>query len=311
MKENSTMENKGNAPADETKKHETIYRIAISVLFLLVVLLAVLWFSSRKTLKEVTVEREVAAQLNIALQHELDSVLEDYFNFKIEYDSVLADKDSIIQANAAEIQGLIARQADYYRIRRQLNLLQEITQNYVKEIDELYTENRVLRAENVQMREEIRQVQRRTTELVADKQVLESKVEEASALRAYQIETSSFRIRGRDREYETDRANRVEQIRVCFVIGENPIIPAGSYNVYMRIAKPDGEILRISDTDAYSFIHQGDTLQYSVAGAINYMNREKRTCLTWVRNEEFGPGIYHIALYTDGNQLGNTALELR
>lgn len=305
------METKGNVKPEAKKNNEKIYRIAILVLGLLVLLLGILWFTSRQSLKKVRTERVITEELNRGLQHELDSVLDDYYDFKMEYDSVLADKDSVIQANAEEIQDLIRRQEDYYRIRRQLNMLREITQNYVHEIDSLHTENRVLKAENVQMRDEIEQVTRRTTELTEDKQQLESQVELASELRAYQIDPFSFRIRGRGRESETDRARRVEQIRVCFLIGENPIVPAGELNIYMRIADPDGNILRLSDTMEHAFLHQEDTLQYSVSKVVDYQNQELNTCLTWQRTEEFEPGVYAISLFTDEHRLGETALELR
>lgn len=306
-----TQENKKPQRPDKSGKSEMIYRITIVVLGIFVVLLAILWNTSRQTLREVAHEREVAMLLSEGLQLELDSVLTEYHMVKLEYDSILADKDSIIQANAREIQSLITRQADYYRIRRQLNLLREVTQNYVREIDSLYTENKVLKAENIQMREEIRQVHRRTTELTQNKAELETKVEVASALRAYQIEAFPFRLRGRGREDETDRAGRVEQVRVCFLIGENPITPPGEHNVYMRIADPYGQILRVSDDIAYSFIHKEDTLQYSVKGIFNYQNRQMNKCLTWERIAEFEPGLYYISLYTDEHRLGESAFELR
>ena len=305
MKEQNNQINRG------SQKTVTLYRLTILLLAVLMIVLALLWYDSRQSLREMTHEREVAEDLNRALQLELDSVLDEYHMVKLEYDSILADQDSIIQANAREIQNLIARQADYNRIRRQLNGLREITQNYVREIDSLYTENRVLKAENVQMREEIQQVRRRTTQLTQDKQVLESRVEEAATLRAYQIEATPFRLRGRDREDETDRARRAEQIRVCFLIAENPVTPPGEYNAYMRIADPAGNILRVSDDLAYSFTHQGDTLQYSVKGSFNYQNRVQNMCLTWQRIEEFTPGLYAISLYTDEFRLGETALSLR
>lgn len=306
-----TKANQGPQLPEKSGMNEKIYRITIVVLGLLVVLLGVLYYTNHQTLKEVTHEREVAMILTEELQHELDSVLHEYHTVRLEYDSILLDKDSIIQANAREIQSLIARQADYYRIRRQLNLLREVTQNYVREIDSLYTENKVLKAENIQMREEIREVQRRTTELTRGKAELETKVEVASALRAYQIETVPFRLRGRGREDETDRAGRVEQIRVCFLIGENPITPPGEHNVYMRIADPYGQILRVSDDIAYSFQHGEDTLQYSVKGSFHYQNRQMNKCLTWERMAEFDPGVYYISLYTDEYRLGESAFELR
>ncbi len=305
------MKNQIETSTKDHRKNIVVYRVTSILLAVLVIAFAALWLSSRQSLKEMTHEQEVAAGLNRALQLELDSVLEEYHMVKLEYDSILADQDSIIQANAREIQNLIARQADYNRIRRQLNGLREITQNYVREIDSLYTENRVLKAENVQMREEIQQVRRRTTQLTEDKQVLESKVEEAATLRAYQIEATPFRLSGRDRENETDRARRAEQIRVCFLIAENPVAPPGEYNAYMRIADPEGHVLRISDDLAHSFIHQGDTLQYSVKGSFYYQNQVQHMCLTWQRIQEFVPGLYTIALYTDEHRLGESALTLR
>lgn len=309
-KNQNQVSSSGNSPG-QGKRNEMIYRIVLAVLAVIVITLAVLWQTSRSTLKEVRQERETAFALNRELQFELDSVLDEYYLVRMEYDSVLVEKDSIIQANAREIQRLIARQEDYYRIRRQLNLLRDITQNYVREIDSLYTENRVLKAENIQMREEIRQVQRRTTELSRDKAALETKVEVASVLRAYQIEPFPFRLRGRGREDETDRANRVEQLRVCFVIAENPIIPKGDYDIYMRIADPYGSILRVSDDLAYSFVFQQDTLQFSVKDSFHYTNEQLYKCLTWHRIEEFESGTYEISLYTEDYRLGETALVLR
>lgn len=300
-----------NKSGDSGGKSAIFFRIALLVLIVLVIVLGFLWITSRQTLQEVTLEREKSLALNKELQFELDSVLTEYYNVKMEYDSVLHEQDSIIQASAREIQSLLARQADYYRIRRQLDLLRDITQNYVKEIDSLHTINEVLKAENIQMREEIRLEQRRTTELAQDKAVLETKVEVASELRAYQVNAFPFRIRGRDRENETDRAGRVEQVRVCFLIGENPISAPGEYNLYMRIADPNGNILRESDDIAHSFIHAGDTLQYSARDSFHYKNQRLNKCITWQRVDEFLPGKHEVTLYTDNYYLGSTAFELR
>ncbi len=306
-----TQEIKVNKDQGPGNKKDKVYRVLVWILGALMLLFGILWFTTRQSLNEVIMEREVIAERNRGLQVELDSLIDDYHNTRLEYDSILADKDSIIQANASEIQDLIARQADYYRIRRQLNQLRDITQQYVHEMDSLYQENEVLRAENVQMREEIEHVQRRTTELTEDKQELETKVEAASGLRAYEMDVTTFRIRGRGRESETDRARRVEQVRVCFVVGENPITPPGEYNAYMRIADPNGNILRVSDGLSHAFVHHGDTLQFSAKESFNYENRATNKCLTWERMSEFESGTYSVALFTDEFRLGETAFTLR
>lgn len=302
--------NQGDQPGLDNR-NEKIYRGAILALVIVIALLSFFLITSRRSLNEATRLRAFTEELNMELQMELDSVLADYNQVKLEYDSILVDKDSIIQASAQEIQQLIARQADYNRIRRQLNGLREVTQNYVKEIDSLVTANQVLRAENVQIREEIIQVRARTTALAQDKEVLEEKVEMAATLRAYQLDASAIRIRGAGREEETDRARRAEQIKVCFSLAENPIAPQGDRNIYVRIAAPDGNILRISDDDAYSFIHSRDTLQFSLRGVVDYRNQEISKCLYWQRLAEFEPGVYLISLYSDEIKLGETSVALR
>jgi hypothetical protein len=302
--------NQGAQPGFDNR-NEKIYKGTILALVVIIALLSFFLITSRKSLKEAENLRTVTEELNMDLQWELDSVLADYNQVKLEYDSILVDKDSIIQASAQEIQQLIARQADYNRIRRQLNGLREVTQNYVKEIDSLVTVNQVLRAENVQIKEEIRQVRARTTELSQDKEVLEGKVELAAALRAYQMDAAAIRIRGAGREDETDRARRAEQIRVCFSIAENPIAPQGNRNIYMRIAAPNGDILRVSDGDAHAFVHEGDTLQFSIREVVDYQNEELTKCLYWQRLAEFEPGLYLISLYTDEFKLGETSVALR
>jgi hypothetical protein len=301
----------------ETKKamdnrNEKVYKGAIVALVLVLGIMIVMLITTRQSLKDMTRSNEISAVKNTELQQELDALIIDYNFKKLEYDSILHTQDSTIMAKAAEIEKLIRSQADYNRIRRNLNNLREITQRYVHEIDSLYTVNQVLRAENVQMREEIQLVTRRSQELADDRQMLSQKVELAAALRAYQIQADAIRIRGRQgREDETDRASRAEQIRICFNIGENPVAVPGYHNIYMRIAGPDNAILRLSDEDAYAFIHGGDTLQFSSKGTVNYQNKETPMCIYWHRTAEFQPGLYLISLYTDDNKIGETAITLR
>ncbi|MEE4177469.1 MAG: hypothetical protein V2I46_08165 [Bacteroides sp.] len=300
------MENQSQPGSD--KRNEKIYKGTIVVLLLIIGVLAVMLFTSRQSFK---VEREAATVVNTELQEELDSLMAEYNLVKLEYDSVLVDKDSIIMANAEEIQKLISSQADYYRIRRQLNLLQEVTQNYVRDIDSLVTLNQVLKDENIAFQEEIQRATIRTTELEQDKDELTSKVEVASALRAYQISAEAIRIRSRGREEATDRASRAEQIKVCFTLPDNPVARTGEHNVYLRIAKPDGSILRVSDDEAYSFVIEGDTLQYSSKTVVDYQNQVTDACLYWQRIEEFEPGLYLISLFTDDFRLGEAAITLK
>lgn len=309
---NQPAQNKKNTSMTDIKKrNENVYKGTILVLVVIIGILTFMLIIGRQTLQEVSTEKTIAEELNVELKEELQDVLTEYNMVKMEYDSVLTRQDSIIQANAREIEQLIAQQSDYRRIRRQLNLLREITQNYVREIDSLYTENRVLKAENVEMQQEIQRFTRQTTQLAETKELLEGQVEVASALRAFEINATPIRLRGRGREEETDRARRTDRIRVCFTVAANPVASPGNKNAYVRIANPDGNILRLGDGDRYAFTIGEDTLQFTMRGQFNYINEDTNVCLDWDKQEDFEEGMYLVSLFTDEFRLGETLFSLR
>ncbi len=308
-------ERKGNTEGAENKSveklrksNERIYKWTILLLVLVIGVLTYFLVTETKDLKEEVV---LTQDQNTELKFELDSLVGEYTHVKHQYDSVLTDKDEVIQEKTREIEKLIAQQADYYRIRRQLNLLRDITQNYVREIDSLHTENKVLKAENIKMQDEIQRVTQQTETLSQTKTELEEQVEKAAGLRAFRLSATAIRLYGfRNRERETDKARRTDMIKICFTIAENPIAPAGEKNVYIRISGPDTEILRISDDDAYSFVYGSDTLQYSVKESFDYQNNNIDMCLYWDKSEDYEEGQYLISVFTDEDFLGETLLNL-
>ncbi len=290
------------------KRNERIYKWTILLLVIIIGVLTYFLVDTTENLKEEVV---LTHEQNLELKLELDSLVGEYTQVKYQYDSVLVEKDVLIQEKTKEIEKLITQQADYHRIRRQLNLLRDITQNYVREIDSLHTENRVLKDENIKMHDEIQKVTERTVELTESKTELEDKVEQAANLRAFKISATGIRITGfRKKEKEHDKARRLDRIKVCFTIAENPIASPGKKNVYVRISGPDTEILRVSDDDSHSFVFQEDTLQFSMHEEIDYQNNNIDMCLYWDKINDFEPGQYLISVFTDENFLGETLLNL-
>jgi hypothetical protein len=306
---NKTNQSKSNS--EMKSSNENIYRGTILTLVIIIGVLTFMLITSRQSLQDVTTDRTKITEQNMDLHDELKNVLAEYDAVKLQYDSILTKQDSVIQASAREIERLIARQEDYSRIRRQLNALREITQRYVHEIDSLYTENRVLKAENFEIKEEIQRVTQRTNELTSTKELLESKVEVASALRAFQINATPVRTRGSNREEETDRARRTDRVKVCFTVAANPVAHSGNKNAYIRIADPSGNILRMGDDDRYAFINNGDTLQYTVKGQFNYINQDTNVCLYWDKQTDFSSGMYLVSVFTDEYRLGESQFSLR
>ncbi len=287
------------------KKEKTLYWVII----LLVIALGVsLYYGVR-----VSVQKQESYAHGVELQSELNQVMDEYNTVKLEnqdLSSQLSEKDSVIMANRKEIEKLIASQADYRKIKRKLELLRAITQDYVVRIDSLVTVNKQLEEENIQMKEEVNRVQERNTQLTVDKQRLE---EVASTFKAYDLNAATFRVRGDGKEIATDRAPRITRIGITFILSENKVVKAGKKFIYARISRPDGVVMSVSDDDLYSFEMDGEKYQYTIKEEIDYENQSMPVKMVWDRISDGAAmeGKYDVMLYMDGKEIGRTAFMVR
>jgi regulator of replication initiation timing len=255
---------------------------------------------------------------NEYLQSELDSLLTEHERIKLEYGDLseqLSEKDSIIIANANEIKKLIDSQANYRRIRRQLERLQNIAKEYVEEIDQLFTENKQLKEENTQVRAQLTESKKEIEAIKKDRQELNQTLSTAAVHQAYNINSRAVYFKNRNKEeVVTEKTNRVDQFKTTFILGANSLIPAGPVTVYARIAIPgSGRILSPGAGDAFSFMYGGEKLQYTAKQTVNYDNKAEVVTIVWdIRdNDKAEKGRYVVQLFTDNQFLGESSFELK
>ena len=293
----------------KVKKHKTL-----NIILGLVALIAIC-FSLFYT-RDKVVEIQSVQQQHFLLQNELDSILQEYEAIKKEYGELneqLFERDSAILAQAAEIKALIASQADYRRIKRKLELLQDQGKQYVHTLDSLYTVNRELTAENQEIRKEVIRLHSEQRTLSEEKEVLVEKVNVASKVSAYGFSINGITLKsGGKKEEVTTKARRVEQFRVVFTLADNPLAQAGELNLYCRISLPDGRILALGTGDAYSFLNDGKRLQYTIKTTVNYNTKSKQVIMVWnLRDKDSAvPGEYTAQLFTDTDFLGEASVVL-
>ncbi len=262
------------------------------------------------------VYKEVESK-NYELQSELDSLLAEHNRIKEQYGELsdqLSEKDSIIMASAAEIEKLINSQADYNRIKKQLARLQNISQEYVKEMDQLYQENKALKEENQQVRADLEQEREVTRTMQKSNEDLSQKISNAATFKAYNIKSGGYLVRNKGTEEPTDKASKVKRIKTTLMLGENSLIEPGPVNVYCRIAIPEtGKVLTMGSGDTYSFVHNGQRLQYSCKTAVNYNNKAENITLDWdlMSDDKAIKGQYSVQLYTDDQFLGECFFTLK
>ncbi|MFH1120589.1 MAG: hypothetical protein V1775_12265 [Bacteroidota bacterium] len=308
------MENIGSYPNNgEKKRRNNLFIIIIVLLIAALALLAWLYLSTRTRLGNMIEEKE---SQRVELQHELDSLINEHNNIKLEYGSLsdsLAGKDSIIQANANEIRKLLDTQYEFFKVKKKLDKLRTISQGYLKQMDSLYTVNRELREENEQIRTSYQKEQQKSTSLQKDKEALTEKVSMAAVLKAYKITGLGVRGNG-EKERATDKAKRVEKIKACFTLSENSLLSAGRKDVYVRISRPDKLILARGKGDEYSFTYKDEVLQYTMKETVNYQNQAIDLCLYWINRsskEDLPPGVYVVSVYSDDYEIGQSSFELK
>ena len=295
------------------KKEVKTHKILNIILGLIVVF--VLCFSFFYTKNKVTEVQTVQLQ-HITLQNELDSILREYEAIKLEYGELneqLSEKDSAILAQAAEIKALIASQADYKRIKKKLELLQDQGKQYVHMLDSLYTVNRELTVENQEIKKEVTRLHTQQQTLTEEKEVLTEKVNTASRVKGYGFAINGIVLKsGGKKEEITAKARKIEQFNVTFHLAENPLAQAGEVNLYCRISLPDGRVLAVGSGEAYSFLNDGKRLQYSIKTTVNYDTKSKPITMVWKlrENDSAVPGTYTAQLFTDTDFLGEAFVVL-
>ena len=298
----------------EMPKNSNLWMYIILVILALGIIgLSIKLISVKNEMKGLLVEKE---NQRIELEGELDSLMVQHQNIKKAYGELtdtLSLKDSIIVANAVEIKKLLNTKWEYYKIKKKLNRLQVIAQGYVRQMDSIYTVNSQLSEENLKIKEQIKVEKQKNRTLLKSKEELKGKVDQASILQIFNLSATPVHRRGSGKETPTDKIKRVDRVKVCFTLGKNTIIDPGNKVIYVRIARPNKEILVKGRGAAYSFMFNGDKLQYSIKQQIDYENESMDMCLYWNRRStlELKPGLYHVDIYEGNHQIGYTNFTLK
>jgi len=289
------------------------FRVYLAILAIILLVIVFWLFIQRSQLLKLVKEKEVE---KTEMQHELDSLMVEHNKIKVSYGALsdsLRSKDSVIQRNALEIKKLLDSEWEYNKIRKKFEMLQKVAQGYVRQMDSLYTVNRELQAENEKIRQEVKTEQGRNQNLMKDKEDLKEKMNQAAYIKAYDVTVTPCKVKsGGNKEQVTDKASRTDRLRVCFTLGENPLVPSGKRIIYVRIQRPDGVIVIKSKYD--TFVFNGQTLPYSLREDVTYTGKAMNVCVVWTKKDNDKPamkGKYIVTVFADDKAIGDGSFELK
>ena len=239
------------------------------------------------------------------MENEYASFAKQYSEMKtqINNDSLIAQLDKEQQRTEALLEELrqvkATDAAEIRRLKKELATLRQILRSYVHEIDSLNRVNEQLRNENQQVKAQYTQATQTITNLSTEKETLSEKVAIASQLDATGITMVGQNKRGK----KARKIKDVKKFVVSFVISRNITAQAGNRSIYVRITKPNNEVL----TNGGTFAYENRNLEYSAKRDIEYTGESTKVTVYWDVNEFLSKGTYRVAIFADGHNIGNAS----
>ncbi len=181
-------------------------------------------------------------------------------------------------------------------LKKELATVRQVMVSYVHQIDSLNQTNQRLTAENRQVREQYAVVQQQAEELQQQNSDLTEKVTRASIL-----EITAFKVTPLNkRDRKTSNINQMQKIQFDFTIGKNITCSRGLKDVYMRIVRPDGELITLPDPQNRLFAFENSEIEYSIKKEIEYAGEALDVTMYWTVGEILYPGTYNADFFIDG-----------
>lgn len=257
----------------------------------------------------------------MAIEEEKRNLEAEYANLAFEYDrfegsKMLINNDSLInqlENEKLKVQRLqeelkTTKNIDAKRInelKKELATLRSVMRAYVIQIDSLNTLNQKLTAENREVSNKYREATETASQLQKDNDELTQKVTLASKLDAISISVNTLNSKGKN----TDRISKIEYIEVNFSIAKNVTAQPGERFIYLRIIKPDNDVLIKNRNDL--FVYENTEINYSAKKLVEYDSEETPVTLYWTVEEYLYPGVYRMEIFADGEKIGEKSITLQ
>lgn len=294
------------------QKGGIVFKVLTGV-FVVATIIAVYFFMTTKT--ELTGLLEEKEAQRVELQANLDGLMADHNQLKAdngELTATLAEKDLEIQAKAKEIEEALKFKWSFYSVNKKFKELQKVSKGYEIQIAELKEANKELTAENAMVKGKFAAEQQKTSELSKIKAHLTEKVNKASLLKTFKVYATGLKIKSSGKEAATDKARRINNIKVTFGVAKNVIAKAGTRNFYIRIAQPDSKILSDGEGDEFAFSFKGEKLQFSIAKSVEYANDNMMVnCYYALGTQKLVAGEYKVEVYEGNNVIGHASFLVR
>lgn len=292
----------------ENENKNTGLKVVLGILVVLLVVAGAfaikLYNQEKNTKAELTKEKEVVLTDLKQMVSKYDAVIEEN-NLK---DTELNTARDRIQQLIDSVQVMEADMAVLRRYRDEVYKLQREREFLFAQNDSLRGSNQRLsmRVDSTTYELEVSQMKRDS--INNENQRLSEKVQLGASLAASKLTGTGVIVRSSGRLVENDNANRVDRIRACYTVPQNPIAEAGDKKLYVQVLDPQNNVLGENKTVTIDSV---TSVNYSTISKFYYDNTALDICENIPpRGEKFAEGVYKINIYDGGRLIGQTTVVL-
>lgn len=190
-------------------------------------------------------------------------------------------------------------------LKKELATVRAVMVDYVHQIDSLDRTNKRLVNENIQVKQQYEQVAQKATQLEQERQQLTEVVNRASMM-----EIDNFRmITLNKNDRKTSIFSKIQKLQFTFDILKNITVTPGQKTLYLRIVRPDGEVLQKNANNLFAY--ENKDIPYSIAQTIEYEGETMEETFYWNVEEILQVGTYNADFFIDGNLIGSFPFSIR
>ncbi len=282
----------------------------IAIILLVIALIAVTILFTR--------EKIVSQELIEGFELEKEDLENEYTRFAQQYDelklevtndslAVLLEKEQIkTQRLLEELRTVKSSNAtEIRRLKNELSTLRKIMVTYINQIDSL---NQLTKQQKViidEVTQKYNVASQRITTLSKEKKNLDEKVSLAA-----QLDATNIWLEPKDRRGRTaKRVKDVTRLDISFTLVKNITAVTGEKTLYIRITKPDNDVLVKNSSDTFEY--ENRNLNFSIKKYVEYDGEEQKVVVYWDVEEFMYAGKYRIDIFADGVMIGSNSFELK
>lgn len=288
-------------------KKNTLQIIVGSLLVLLLIGVTVLLISEKKANSELVQEFDLEKE---DLENQYTDFAKQYDELKLTVSndslSVLLEQEQLkTQRLLEELRTVKSSNAtEIRRLKNELATLRKVMIGYINQIDSLSKLNAHQKEVIADVTRKYNDASRQITNLSEEKNTLNKKVTLAAQLDATNISVQPTNKRGKVAKKVKD----VVKFKINFTIVKNITAENGERTLYIRITKPDNDVL--SKSSSNTFPYENRNLVYSIKKYVEYNGEEQNVTVYWDVEEYLYAGAYRVDIFSDGTLIGSQSFNL-